>query len=296
MGTLLGTLPTRVGVVEASVSTLAANVGALAASVSNPVRSCPPDAVRVGETCVDKYEASVWQIAVANTALIAKVQQGTVTLADLEAGGAVQLGCPSAPWNATAYPTNFPAGGQWAPVFGSDPPSPGVYAVSIPGVLPSTCIDWFQAAQACALSAKRLLTNREWQDAAAGTPDPGNADDGATTCVTNSPNPANTGARSACVSKWGAFDMVGNVEEWVADWADIRQSCTDWTSQTGLAGGDVSCFGGPGDSGGHPNQSIPGALIRGGSWFTGTNAGVFAVFGGFNPSESHIYIGFRCAR
>ncbi len=71
VGTLLGTLPTRVGAVEASVSTLAANVGALAASVSNPVRSCPPDAVRVGETCVDKYEASVWQIAVTNTALIA---------------------------------------------------------------------------------------------------------------------------------------------------------------------------------------------------------------------------------
>jgi hypothetical protein len=38
-----------------------------------------------------------------------------------------------------------------------------VYALSIPGVQPSTCITWFQANQACLLSGKRLLTNREWQ-------------------------------------------------------------------------------------------------------------------------------------
>src|SRR5262249_43834089 len=54
-----------------------------------------------------------------------------------------------------------------------EPPSPGVYALSIPGVKPTACITWFQANQACLLSGKRLLTNREWQGAATGTPDPG---------------------------------------------------------------------------------------------------------------------------
>jgi hypothetical protein len=252
------------------------------------ITKCPPDAVLVGQTCVDKYEESVWQIDVANTSLIKRVQQGKATLADLQGGGAVQLGCPSAPWNATAYPGNFPAGGQWTPALGSEPPSPGVYAVSVPGVLPSTCIDWFQAAQACALSGKRLVANREWQDAAAGTPDPGEADDGSTTCATNSANPANTGARTNCKSSWGASDMVGNVWEWVANWGDVANGCTQWSASFGS---DVSCMGGPGSGW----SNLPGALIRGGLWVNGEAAGVFAVSGA-DPSFSADALGFRCAR
>ena len=31
---------------------------------------CPADAVRVGPTCVDRYEASVWQIPATATALV----------------------------------------------------------------------------------------------------------------------------------------------------------------------------------------------------------------------------------
>ena len=73
----------------------------------------------------------------------------------------------------------------------------------------------YQANQACLLSGNRLLPNREWQGAAAGTPDPGAADDGSTTCVTTGAEPANTGSRSSCKSVWGAFDMIGNVDEWV---------------------------------------------------------------------------------
>jgi hypothetical protein len=30
---------------------------------------CPPDAVKVGNVCIDKYEASVWQVPPSNTAL-----------------------------------------------------------------------------------------------------------------------------------------------------------------------------------------------------------------------------------
>src|SRR5215472_5590868 len=164
---------------------------------------CAADSVKVGNVCVDKYEASVWSIAPSNTGLVNLVLKGKATLADLTAGGATQLApadtCVS-PGDYSAHGANFPATGNWTPVPGSSPPSPGVYAVSIPGVKPTACITWFQANQACLLSGKRLLTNREWQGAAAGTPDPG-TDNGSTDCnVGNAGDVVNTGSRSTCKS------------------------------------------------------------------------------------------------
>src|SRR5262245_59705980 len=117
---------------------------------------CPPDSVKVGNTCIDLYEASVWQIPPSNASLVKKVQADRATLADLRGGGATQLGCTFAPFSQGAYPANFPDDGNWTPMPGFSAPSPGVYAVSIPGVLPTTCTTWFQAVQACAVSGKRL--------------------------------------------------------------------------------------------------------------------------------------------
>jgi formylglycine-generating enzyme required for sulfatase activity len=259
----------------------------LAAAVPAAAGKCPPDSVKVGNVCIDTYEASVWQIdPVANKKLVNKVQAGKATLADLTRGGATQLIC-------SFDPANFPSDGNWTPVLGSNPPSPGVYAVSIPGAQPTQCISWFQANQACLLSEKRLLTNREWQGAAAGTPDPG-TDNLTTDCAVNSPDVVNTGSRSSCKSSWEVFDMVGNVEEWVADWADRGgSSCTDWTTSESVPGSDVSCFGGAAGAG---VFAIPGALIRGGRFDDGAEAGVFAVDVSGAPSFSGRDTGFRCAR
>lgn len=140
--------------------------------------------MKVGDTCVDKYEASIWQILANQSQLIQKVQQGKATLANLQAGGAVQVGCTISPYNHVAFPPSFPQTGNWtAPL----------YAVSIPGVLPPACVTWFQAQQACRLSGKWLLANQDWQAAAASTPDGG-------PCNVSSGSPENTGAAPGCVS------------------------------------------------------------------------------------------------
>ena len=260
--------------------TLVALVAATSASAA-PLK-CAADAVKAGNACVDKYEASIWSIdPIANKSLVKKVQSGKATLDDLTEAGATQL----SPSNSCtpAYPMNFPANGNWTPVAGSSPPSPGVYAVSIPGVRPSTCITWFQAEQACAVSGKRLASNQEWQRAAAGTPD-------GAPCVVSAMAAASTGANAGCLSQWGAYDMVGNVWEWVGGWVDKgNNSCAFWPA---AFGGDVSCVGGSGSA----FSNLPGALIRGGSWGDAATAGVFAVIGLHQPSDTDGAIGFRCAR
>jgi hypothetical protein len=239
--------------------------------------TCPPDAVRSGPTCIDTYEASVWEIPPGNAATIAKIKNGTVTLAELTAAG-VQRGAAS-----DDYGAGCPDSGNGCKT---------LYAVSIAGVTPSRFLTWFQAAAAARNAGKRLPTNAEWQAAALGTPDPGVSAAGSQDCNTANGGGAGvdavvpTGSRSNCVSDVGAFDMVGNLWEWVADWVPLSTACVP-----ALFAGDRNCLAGASTTAG------PGALIRGGFGFDGgTGAGVFAVFGDNAPSSSEFGFGFRAAR
>ncbi len=264
---------------------------ALAESAS--AQSCSPDSVRVGTVCVDRYEASAWQISPTKKALLKKVRDGRASKADLLAGGAVQLAANEIEGDEIVpYPPSFPQDGNWTPLAGSDPPTPGIYAVAIPGV-PGSTASWFQAAQLCTLSGKRLLTNHEWQIAAAGTPE-SVEDDGATTCSTVE-DYYDTGSRSKCVSSWGVFDMEGALSEWVADWGTVANfdNCTTWLNAYGpdftdwfpTSLNDGLCFGGvaPGEYG-----KLPAAWAR--------RPGVLSIDARFSPAESPYGKGFRCGR
>jgi hypothetical protein len=249
-------------------------IAALLASVEPAAaRRCRPDAVPLGNLCVDRFEASVWDVPATNEKLVGKIRKGTIRSAS-DLAAATRRGAGVDDYGAAC---------------GDD----GVgcvdaYAVSVAGVAPSTFATWFQATAACRNAGKRLLTNAEWQAAALGTPDTGEADDGSTTCNTDNlaPGPVATGTRTACVSNAQVADMIGNVWEWVADWVPLSNGCggfwlaNDWQCLAGAAAA-------PGG---------PGALLRGGSFGDLAAAGAFAILGDHPPTDSQTYIGFRCAR
>ncbi len=80
--------------------------------------------------------------------------------------------------------------------------------------------------------------------------------------------------------------MVGNLEEWVADWVPLSTVCPGW----GGFSDDEMCL-----SGASETENGPGALLRGGSFIVSGNAGPLRVID-LTPSRSSRFIGFRCAR
>ncbi|MGH7896064.1 MAG: hypothetical protein ACREQL_15435 [Candidatus Binatia bacterium] len=98
-----------------------------------------------------------------------------------------------------------------------------------------------------------------------------------------------TGSRSNCVSADGAFDMVGNLWEWVADWVPRSTTCGTWSAGVSPTG-DYQCLGGAATTG------EPGALLRGDFFNDGALAGPLAVYGVDGPSWWFSGYGFRCAR
>lgn|GEM_PF-1330432 len=106
--------------------------------------------------------------------------------------------------------------------------------INVPGKEkhPMNCVTWHGAAAYCAWIGGRLPTEAEWEKAARGTdgrkytwgnaPEPscelaviGEVYSG---CGEGAPMPV--GSKPAGVSPYGAYDMLGNVTEWLSDWYD----------------------------------------------------------------------------
>lgn len=213
---------------------------------------------------IDRYEASIWSNP-----------EGT----------GIEYGVT----NSKEFPAGFPADGQY---------SIRLYALSVPQSPPSAHVSWFQADAACEASGKRLPTREEWLHAARGTRDPGESDGSFNTCVTSASAARNTGLGQACVSQWGAQDLIGNLSELTAEWF-----ATDYTD-----GSSVSWATWPGDSYArdailgvasvaYDNGWIPGiptVASRGGNYADAVGAGVFALNAANSPNYQWGGIGFRC--
>jgi len=236
-------------------------------------RGCPVNMVRVGPLCVDKYEATVWSEPPTSDGRPRGTRFGRT---------------------GDDYPCSF----NGSDCSGVNP----IYAVSLPDRTPSAFIAWFQAQQACLNVSKRLPTNAEWQGAAVGT-EPG-ADDGVHDCNTSTAkHVVGTGNRNRCVSSFSAFDMVGNLIEWTADWT--QGSSVPFAPSSGTAGpdfGDDFMVGTNPASSAGAGENFPSVLARGGGFRAGlfspngSGAGAFAVNAHFSPAVSAEDGGFRCVQ
>lgn len=260
--------------VEAAVNTsdseIAANTAAIEALNTGVTSGCPTNAgemVKVGSFCVDKYEATIYGAEDGSGGPIL-----TSSLDPMDDGS----GCTET--------------GNECSVGAAEP----IFARSDAGVTPTANITWFQAAQACANVGKRLITNAEWQTAAAGTPD------NATDCNTNTGVATANNASSTCVSNWGTINMVGNLWEYTADW--VQGAGAIGNAANGPAfGDDAAVEVGAATSQANPDDRFMGTIARGGAFGTGlmgdtgAAAGVFAINNQNAPSNVFNNFGFRCA-
>jgi formylglycine-generating enzyme required for sulfatase activity len=100
------------------------------------------------------------------------------------------------------------------------------------GNLPASCVTWSQASAYCSWANKRLPTEAEWEKAARG--DAGNVypwgNDAPDCTLTNMAGCGDkampVGSLDAGKSPYGAFDMAGNVVEYVADFYDADYYAT----------------------------------------------------------------------
>lgn len=164
-----------------------------------------------------------------------------------------------------------------------------------------------QAMELCARVGKRLPSNNEWYRAALGTPDAIEGENAS--CVLDrigAGNAEKTGQHEGCISSYGAYDMVGNIWEWVdANIIDGTYQGRILPSEGYISEADVD--GVPvavratssevfhGDYFSVNHEGVHG-MFRGGFWSMSEKAGIFAINATVPTSFVGVAVGFRCVK
>ena len=190
---------------------------------------------------------------------------------------------------------------------------------------PWVSVSQLNAISYCEGMGKVLPTDLEWFMAASGVPDPHTSDpandsescniwtdskpSGSTWSVTN--QAIKTGTATKCISTNGAYDMIGNVWEWVNDTKSTSDIYSSGNTAVPTSNGTIAQIndygvpvtsGGTSCSGGKCNSDYywvtSGTLtagLRSGDWSGGAGAGRFALYLSKAPAYTGGSIGFRCA-
>jgi hypothetical protein len=178
--------------------------------------------------------------------------------------------------------------------------------VSVKGREPWVNVTLTQAMTLCARAGKHLASAGEWYRGALGTPD---TIENKPACSLNRLDASTaevTGANQRCVSSYGAYDMVGNVWEWVD--ADVTAGLLNGTelpeegyiaeadtngipTKTATSGSEIF----RGDYFFIDKEGARG-VFRGGWWNMAEKAGVYTLSATVPTSFYGSAVGFRCAK
>jgi hypothetical protein len=181
--------------------------------------------------------------------------------------------------------------------------------VSVSGGIPWTNITQDQAIRACAKVGKRLPTNKEWQSAALGTPDP-KSDWGIDDCQVGNnwgAQPGPTGSGANCASYSGAYDMIGNVWEWVSGVVVDGKYEGRELPASGYVQAMNAADAMPSATSDQPSETMfndqlfvknndTRGILRGGYWDNKGDAGQYAVYAVTQPNNWGATMGFRCVK
>jgi formylglycine-generating enzyme required for sulfatase activity len=184
--------------------------------------------------------------------------------------------------------------------------TPTCGAQSVSQRVPWRQVTQHDAQQACSRAGKRLLKPDEWYKAALGTRDASQAfgEDGCNVSHNRADGAAPSGDGMRCVSDSGAYDMVGNVWEWVdavvvhGVYEGVTLPLSGYVQGADLAGiahvtgsAQDERFGGDRV---WTDATIEAGMMRGGYYDSGGQSGLFSLYAASPQSFTGDAVGFRC--